>query len=240
MKIINFIAAFLIVISASSCNFQYNIKSIDGNGNVIREEFKVAEKIDFIKASAGLEVEIVYGPLQTVIIEADENLHEYISAELNNGILNIKSTRNIRKAKAKKVTVIFVDIEGIHASSGSNVYTTSEVVSNSLDLKVSSGAKLNVSAVVKDLSAQSSSGGKLTIVGQVLNFNSKASSGSEIEARELKALYGNSRASSSASIFLNIERALDARASSSGRIQYTGEPEVINQKTSSSGSIRKM
>lgn len=240
MKSIRYITILVLLIIVSSCNFQYNIKSIDGNGNVLREEFEILEKIDIIKASAGLDVEIIYGPRQHVVIEADENLHEYISTDLKNGILDVTTSRNIRTAKSKKVTVVYVDIEGIHASSGAQVYAPTELVSNSLDLKTSSGAKLNANVISRELTAQSSSGSSMTLKGQALNFNSKASSGSELDARELKGIYCTARASSGANIFLNIEKSLDARASSSGSIQYSGDPEVVNQNTSSSGRVIKM
>lgn len=240
MKLVRYTLLLLIAVTASSCDFGFTINSIDGNGNVVREEFFVDEKIDLIKASNGLDVEVTYGPQQIVIIEADENLLEYISTDVKNGVLHIKTTRNIRKSKSKKVTVVYVDIEGVHASSGANVKGTSNVVTNNLDLKVSSGAQMSLTVMAKELTAKSSSGGTMTLRGQARTFDSKASSGSTIDAKEMQAIHCTSRASSGANITLNIERSLDAKASSGGDIRYQGEPEVVNQNTSSSGSVRKM
>lgn len=240
MKLTNLTIILFIAITTSSCNFSYTHKNVDGNGNVVREEFEISEKIDVIKASTGLDVEIIFGSKQMVIIEADKNLHEYISTELNKGVLDITSTRNIRKAKAKKVTVIYVDIDAVQASSGAKLIGPTELVSNNLDLKASSGAQMDLIVLAKELTAQASSGGTITLRGQARNFGSKASSGSSIDAKELKAIYCTSRASSGGSISLNIERSLDAKASSGGEIKYQGEPEVVTQNTSSSGRVRKM
>jgi hypothetical protein len=240
MKSIKFIILLLILVTASSCDYRFTINSIEGNGNVIKDDRIFSEKIDVIKASNGLDIEVANSTVQVVSVEADENLQDIIETELKNGVLYVRTTKNIRKAKSKKVTIAFVELDGIHASSGTNVKGLSSVVSNNLDLKVSSGAQMSLTVMAKELAAQASSGGNITLRGQARNFGTKASSGSSIDARELQAIYCTSRASSGANITLNIERSLDAKASSGGDIRYQGNPEVVNQNTSSSGSVRKM
>lgn len=240
MKIVNYIALLLIVITTSSCDYKFTITGIDGNGNVTKDDRIFSEKIDVVKASNGLDVVVVNSTVQVVSVEADENLQDIIETELKNGVLYVRTTKNIRKAKSKKVTIAYIELDGIHASSGTNVKSLSGVVSNNLDLKASSGAQMELTVLAKELSAQASSGGKITLKGQARNFGSKASSGSVIDARELIAIHCTSRASSGGSISLNIERSLDAKASSGGEIKYQGEPELITENTSSSGSVRKM
>lgn len=240
MKILKYTTLLLIVLTASSCDFRFTINNIDGNGNVTKDDRIFSEKIDVIKASNGLDIEVVNSTVQVVSVEADENLQDIIETEFKNGVLYVRTTKNIRKAKSKKVTIAFVELDGIHASSGANVKGLSGVVSNNLDLKVSSGAQMDLTVMAKELAAQASSGGTITLRGQARTFGSKASSGSTIDARELQAIYCNSRASSGANITLNIERSLDAKASSGGDIRYLGNPEVVNQNTSSSGSVRKL
>jgi len=240
MNTFKYTALLLIFVVATSCEFRYGFGSIDGNGNVIKDDRIFSEKIDVIKASHGLDVEVVNSTVQVVSVEADENLQDIIETELKNGVLYVRATKNIRKAKSKKVTIAFVELDGIHASSGANVKGLSAVVSNDLELKTSSGAQMSLTVLAKELTAQASSGGNINLKGQSRNFYSKASSGSTIDARELQAIYCTSKASSGANITLNIERSLDAKASSGGDIRYTGEPELVNQNTSSSGRVRKM
>ncbi len=240
MKTIKITTAFLVLVIFSSCDLQITMSSVEGNGNVIKEDRVFSEEIDNVKVSNGLLVELVNSQEQIITIEADENLHEYIETELVNGTLHVKTTKNIRKAKSKKVTIAYVELESIHASSGSNVRGFPGMVSEELDLKASSGAQINVNVLTKELSAQSSSGANISIKGQARNFNSKASSGSSIDARELQAIYCTSKASSGANITLNIQRSLEAKASSGGDIKYYGEPEVVTQNASSSGRVRKM
>lgn len=240
MKVLKITALLVTFLTLSSCEFQFVIGGVEGNGNVLKEERVFSEKIDRVKASNGLEVELIQGVMQLVNVEADENLHEYIETDLVNGTLYVKTTKNIRKAKSKKVTIFYIDLEAIHASSGANVRGQSGLISDEMDLKSSSGSQIDVHLLTKELSAQSSSGSNITIKGQARNFNSKASSGSSIDAKDLQVIYATAKASSGASITLNIQRSLDAKASSSGDIRYYGEPEVVTQNTSSSGRVRKM
>lgn len=239
MKLLKFTFLLLIIATTTSCDFIISVGGIDGNGNVVKDDRIFSEKIDVVKASNGLDVEIVNSTVQVVSVEADENLQDVIETKFKNGVLYVSTTKNIRKAKSKKVTIAFVELDGIHASSGANVKGLSNVVSNNLDLKTSSGAQMSLTIISKELSAQSSSGANLTLRGQARNFNSKASSGSTIDAKDLQAIYCSSKASSGAKITLNVQRSLDAKASSGGDIRYYGEPEVITQNASSSGRVRK-
>lgn len=239
MKLIHYFTLLSLMLLSTSCDFHYTLTGIVGNGNVTLDKRVFNEKFEKIKVSSGLDLEVVYSTEQIVNVEADENLLDVIETEYKNGTLYISANKNIRRAKSKKVYVGFVDLNAIHASSGSSVKGSSDIVSDNLDLKVSSGAQMNVFVLAKELTARASSGANLTVKGQTLNFSTKASSGSAIDAKELQAVYCTSRASSGANITLNIEKSLDAKASSGGDIRYQGNPEVVNQNTSSSGRVRK-
>lgn len=240
MKTIKLTALFVVLFTLSSCEFQFTIGSVTGNGNVIKEDHVLSGKFQKIKASNGLLVELVNSQEQKIIIEADENLHEYIEIEIDKGNLIVKTTKNIRKAKSKKVTIAYTELESIQASSGANVIGLSEMIADKFDLKTSSGAQIDVSVLAKEIDAQSSSGSSINIRGQARNFNTKASSGSSIDAKDLIAIYCVSKTSSGASSTLNVQQSLDAKASSGSEVKYYGEPEVVTQNTSSSGRVRKM
>ncbi len=240
MKIFKLTFALVLLTITSSCEFNFPFNSIEGNGNVIKDERIFSEKIDVVRASTGLEVILLESMVQSVTVEADENLIDVIETNFDNGVLHIKTNENIRRAKSKKVTVGFVSLEGVEASSGANLKSISTIISDNLYLQTSSGAHMEVTVLSKELSAKSSSGADMKIKGQALNFNSKASSGSSINAKELEAIYCTSKASSGADIVLNIKSSLDAKASSGGDIKYYGEPKIVNQNKSSSGSVRKL
>ncbi|MEX0996616.1 MAG: head GIN domain-containing protein [Flavobacteriaceae bacterium] len=240
MKFLKVSFLVFVFFTTTSCEFNLPFESIEGNGNVIKDDRMFKEKIDVVKASNGLEVFLVESYLQIVSVEADENLQEHIITELIDGTLHVKTDKNIRNAKSKKVTIAFVELNGLQASSGASIKSLSSMLSNDLFVKASSGSQMDLSLIARELIVESSSGSTINLRGQARNFNSKASSGSSIDARELESIYCTSKASSGGDITLNIIRSLDAKASSGGSIKYYGEPEVVNQNKSTSGSVRKM
>lgn len=240
MKFLNTSLLVFVLVFTTCCVFNFPIESIEGNGNVIQDDRLFTEKIDVVKASNGLEVLLLVSDIQLVSVEADENLQEHIITELVDGTLYVKTDKNIRNAKSKKVTISFIELNGVQASSGASVKSLSDMLSDDLYLKASSGSQLDLNLFARELTVQSSSGSNISLRGQAQHFTSKASSGSSINARDLEGIFCKSKASSGSEITLNVKRSLDAKASSAGNINYYGEPEEVNQSKSSSGSVKKM
>jgi len=219
-KNIIIISLFLAVI-LSSCNVDFFLGGIEGDGNVTKVERKTTEKIIRVKASNGL--------------------HDIIETNLVDGTLYIKTTKNIKKAKSRLVMVsIFDNLEAVEASSEANIKGLTTVFSNNLFVKTSSGASIELNVLAKNLTAKSSSGSNIILKGQTFQLDSKSSSGSAINAKDLLANHAIAKASSGATISLNVESSLQANASSGGDISYSGDPNVVNKNESSSGSIKKL
>ena len=144
MKTLNFIFAFIAVVTLSSCNFDISLGQVDGNGNVVTEERSVAD-FTKVKGAAGIDVYLTEGTENKVTVEADENLMELIETEVEGGKLRIRAIQNIGRAKAKKVHVTYVNLSSIEASSGADVIGNSVIKSETLNLDTSSGADLEAS-----------------------------------------------------------------------------------------------
>ena len=240
MKTIKIILALVFVTTLTSCQFDMNIGQENGNGNVVTEEREVTQDFDEVKGSRGLDVYLTKGSENKIVVEADENLLDLIETNISNGKLTITSSKNIGRAKAKKIYVTFVELSSIEASSGADVIGNSVIKSETLTLDCSSGADIEVEVFTKQLYAETSSGADIEVSGKASSLNAKASSGSELNAKKLQVLTCNAKASSGADITINVKESLDAKASSGGDIRYYGSPTLANQKKGRSGSIRKM
>lgn len=239
-KIIIILSLFLAV-TLSSCNIDFLLSGVEGDGNVTKVERKTTEKIIRIKAANGLDVIIVNSTAQLVTVEADENLQDIIETKLEDGTLYINTTKNIKKAKSKLVMVaIFDNLDAVEASSGASIKSITTVFSDNLYVKSSSGASIELNVLAKNLTAKSSSGSTIVLNGQTLQLDTKSSSGSAINAKDLAANHATAKASSGATITLNVESSLNAEASSGGEISYRGDPKVVNKNASYSGSVKKI
>lgn len=235
MKIFNLTLAIVASLILSACSFNFGKK---GNGNVVTQERDVSENFTEIRGSAGLDVYLTQGNEYKIMVEADENLQQFIETDIKNGKLHITTSENISWSEAKKVYVTFVEVNSIEASSGAEVIGNSLIKSETLSLKASSGADLEVEVFAKDITAQTSSGAEIKVSGKASSLFAKASSGSELNAKELLVVNCTAEASSGAEIKVNVKEKLDANASSGADIRYSGNPTSVNSNKSSSGSVK--
>ena len=229
------IFAFLTFV-LSSCWFMG--PSVKGNGNVTEEVRKVAE-FDQIHVSRGMNVYVSQGSPAKVVVIADNNLHEVIETKVEGGVLKVYVNENIRWAKEKKVMVTVEKLSGLETSSGSNVWSQNQIMSENLEMKASSGANITMDVTAKYLKAGCSSGANIKISGLAKEADLETSSGANLKGEELKAENCKMRASSGGNVSSTVNGRLEAHASSGGNVVYFGEPTETDVNTSLGGNIHK-
>lgn len=211
---------------------------VKGNRNVITQSRTVSSDFDEISVSHGIEVRLTISDVPSLSLEADENLHDLIITEVEDGVLRIYSEKNIWSAKSRKIYLSTSNIVKIKASSGSNVISENTISTDELEVNTSSGADVNLTVDVSNLTCNTSSGSVAKLKGATGSFNASSSSGSDIKADELTAKTCIANVSSGANISVFVTEKLDANASSGGDIKYFGDPEHVEKNSSSGGKIR--
>jgi len=234
------IVTTLLSFSLFSCNFDMNFGTgVRGNGNVQSEDRTINGSFNAIKASHGLDVYLTQDNTESVRVQADENLLDIISVEVEDNVLKIYAKENIGYAAAKKVMVHFKDVSKITSTSGSDVYSTNVIRAENLELRTTSGSDMELEVHTNSLDCQSTSGSDLRLSGKTNNLFAEATSGADIKAGKLVAQSSNVKATSGADITVNTTYELNAKANSGGDITYLGSPEKITKTDGVSGSIRK-
>ncbi len=214
-----------------------------------------------VSSSASIKVRLVKGSSPKVDVQTDGDLEDVltevsggklkISRESQNGFFNISSNSD-----KIEVTVYYQEIEGLKVSSSSYMEVEGQLNSNRLSLEVSSSGKLKVNANAKtaylevsssgkleakltsrEINSKVSSSGKVNLTGSSDDFEAQISSSGSISAQDFSCLNADISASSSGKIQLGVQNELVARASSSGRINYSGTPKVVDVNTSSGGKV---
>lgn len=238
--LIKFIVATVLSLMLLSCNFDMNLNSgVRGNGNVITTDRNISASFTSLKATEGLDVYLTQSNTESISVEADENLHDLILTEVEDGVLRIHTKENIGRASSKRVNVSFKDISSITSTSGSDVYSTNTISAERLDLKSTSGSDMTLDVNTSILNCKSTSGSDLRLSGKTIKLYAEATSGSDIKAADLSAESSEVKATSGADITVNTSKALTARATSGGDIRYYGNPETVDKSDSSSGSIKQ-
>jgi hypothetical protein len=101
MKNLFLAAALLIGISSFG---QWPWQKVEGNGN-LKKESRPASGYTAISSSGSWDVMVAYGESNSIQVEADENLLEYISTKVENGKLSIKTTKNVNLRTKNRITI---------------------------------------------------------------------------------------------------------------------------------------
>ncbi len=234
------IVATLLGLTLFSCNFDMNFNhGVRGNGNVQVENRIIKKSFTAIKATEGLDVYLTQSDMESITVEADENLHELIITEVVDGVLKIHTSENIGRSTSKKIMVSFKDISKITSTSGSDVYSTNTITVEHLILKSTSGSDMKLDVNTTVLECKSTSGSDMRLSGKTEKLIAEATSGSDIKAGDLMAESSQVKATSGADITVNTSKELTAKATSGGDITYYGNPEKVDTNGGVSGSIRK-
>ena len=221
-------------------------------------------KFTGIKVSSGIKVNFTQGNNQSVIVDADANLQQYISTEVVNDILVISvDNRNNKKLNFKKllVTVEAPRLASVDVNSGAQFNTLNTVKEDSFRAEVSSGANLNAEVAARnavDLEVTSGSSAQLdiesgsfnmagtsgsssTIRGKANSANFKLTSAASCNAADLVTQNATVSATSGSSLRVHTTDSITGTATSGASIRYKGDPKnTSGTKTSSGGSFKQL
>lgn len=232
-KILTILSVVLLSSIVSSCLLG---PTINGNGNVTKVQ-RESGSFEKIKVTRGMNVYISQGDVQKIVVEADENLMDYIETNIEDKTLKITTSANIRRSKSKKVFVTVTDITEISASAGSNVFSENDISCKNLVISGSAGSNIKLQVNAKEIEVSASAGSNITLEGNAGEVDLKASAGSNIKAGELETNKCDVRTSSGANIWIKVTNDFDGRASSGGNVYYSGNPKRTNIEKSSGGNV---
>ena len=212
-------------------------------GSSDKTETRTAKNFNAIKVSTGIDLYLLMGNSEEVKIVADEDIIDRIITKVEDGTLHIymKNSNffNWGFNKSRKAYVSVKELEKLHASSGSDVFSENTLQGETLEIKASSGSDVKLDVIYKNLSIDASSGSDAKITGKAKTFEAEASSGSDIVAGNLECVICKVKASSGSDATVNVSDELYARVSSGADVRYYGNPAVKNIDESSGGDVKR-
>jgi hypothetical protein len=204
---------------ASGQLFNFSFKSgIRGSG-VAASEAREANDFTGVDVGGVFQVEITAGREFSVLVDADDNLLQYIKTEVNGDVLHIETTERINSTTPIRVRISAPDIESVGASGASKV--TLNGVNNS------------------NLSVDTSGASKVKIEGETAEVKVEVSGASSVDAESLKAKTAEVDASGASSVNLFVTERVVADASGASRISYAGNPTNVEKKTSGASRVHQ-
>ncbi len=224
--------------SISACTQGQFRKTVYGNNKVVTKE-RNAENFTGIRVSTGIDVYLKQGNNETISVEADENLHEYILTEVRDGVLHVYTEVNIRKAERKRVYVTMKEVNSVRTSSAGDVIGETPIKCDKLELSASSAGNIKLDVNAKEIEVDISSSGDITLTGEADMLEADLSSAGDLNAYDLKVREADISASSAGNAEINVSEKITARASSAGDINYQGNPKYVDAHSSSAGGVHK-
>jgi len=213
-------------------------RTVYGNNHVVKKT-REAGKFTGLKVSSGIDVYLQQSDNESIAVEADENLHEYIETEIRDGILNVYTEANIREAEMKRVYVTMKEIRSLKTSSAGDIIGETPVKTDKIELSASSAGNIKLEVYAKEIEADISSSGDVTLSGEADILDASLSSAGDLNAYGLEVREADISASSAGDADVNVSERLRARASSAGDINYRGNPKYIDAHSSSAGGIHR-
>jgi hypothetical protein len=238
MKNLKVLLAGILVIGVTACVNGQMRRTVYGNKHVVTKE-RPAGNFTGIKVSTGIDVYLKQGSQESVSVEADENLHEYIITEIKNGVLNVYSDANIRSAERKRVYVTMDEIRSIRTTSAGDIIGETPVKTDELELSASSAGNINLEIYAKKIDLDISSSGDITLNGNADMLYASLSSAGDLNAYDLEVKEADISVSSAGDADIYVSDKLTAKASSAGDINYRGSPTYVDAHSSSAGGIHK-
>lgn len=203
------------------CAINVQAKKVTGSGNVVKDS-RLIENVMSIDCSGTIDVFLSQGEKESLVVEADDNLIEYIITEVKNGTLNIKNQDGIRFVKPEKLN-IYITIKDIHTIKFNGVG----------DLKCQTELSLS------KLTVSNNGVGDINLKGNVIELDIRNHGVGDINAFGFVAKNATIHNSGVGDIEVNATENLNVENNGVGDINYSGGAKFIDIESNGVGSIRK-
>jgi hypothetical protein len=174
---------FLLVLFAmlTSCISSQSFLPVKGSGVSVDKNFNVSD-FHGIEVSGGFDVLLEQSDSESLILTAQENLFEYITVRVDQGILKVYTENNIMSTKPMKVKIYYKSIDDLDVSGGGDVTGETPVNVPVLNVEISGGGDFSAIVNTGKLDCRMSGGGDAKINGSITNYNITMSGGGDIHS----------------------------------------------------------
>ena len=241
LKVICLLIIGLFLITACGLStIQDSREVITGSGNVITESREVSGFNGVSHTGIG-RVIITQGDTESLTIQADDNLMEYITSEVKNDTLELGFDENVRFDSTSSITftVGAIGIAEI-GSTGTGSIELDELGTKNLHiLKTGTGSISIGSLTATDLVVNADGTGKIEIAGTVVEQELDLKGTGNYDAPDLKSQTAQVGVTGTGSVVIWVLDALDVEITGISKVSYYGSPQVT-QNITGTGTLTRL
>jgi len=234
-----FTLVLCLALPACTINIDGNeLGSVSGSGNVVTEERSISG-VERVAVMNQGDLTIVIGAEESLVIEAEDNLLQYIQTEVRGGTLEIFTQNGVSMINTDPIryTLTVTSLEAVDINSSGGAVLPA-LTADGFEININSSGNMNVDSLAADkLTVHISSSGQVDIAGgSVTALDVTISSSGDLHMEDVAVQDAKVSISSSGSAYIQVSGDLKGNISSSGNIYVTGNPQV-DVSTSSSGNV---
>ena len=211
-----------------------------GQINAQVSETRSLSSFSSVSMGESINVELVKGSKEEALVEVRGADLSDVLTDISGDRLRIRmdGNRNFRNVTVN-IRLTYVSIDEIDVSSSADLISKGPLVSEDLDIEVSSSGDAILEIEVTNLNIKVSSSGDLDLSGSATYQRVEVSSKGDYNAYDLESEEAELDVSSAGDAYVNVSRRIDAKASSAGSVVDKGNPDKVYGDSSSSGKVRK-
>lgn len=176
---------------------------------------------------------------ETYLCPGTDTKIDDLSINLTDGALKIRKIPGRKYDKPLRVKIIYTELKQIEAYNKSDVDMKNLLKSDSLNVIVKSGALVYVELDIKHLTVDVTEGALFKAQGYAVEQDIRVAMKATFSGFDLEGDSGTVKAVTGGVAKVNLEKKIDALASSGGQVRYKGQPSM-DTKTSLGGKIQSI
>lgn len=212
-------------------------RTVRGSGNLSTEERPVSG-IERIALYGIGTVEVTLGDRESLMVEAEDNLLEYLETEVDNGVLELRTRNliNLQPRKDIRYLVTVKSIEGLEILGSGNI-VMDKVDTPSMRLVIAGSGDIDLGDLTADsLDITIPGSGQVQVSGEVVSQTINVAGSGKVQAENLRSRSAEVRLAGSGDMTIWVTDDLTVRILGSGDIRYYGSPS-LSQTILGSGNI---
>jgi hypothetical protein len=266
------LAGVMLMLSAIGCSIDLGpleafdletlgFKAVTGDGNVVTQGREVGG-FDSVALSGWGKLHIELGDTEALTIEADQNLLEYIEAEVTDGHLEIRHRRRVvlRPSTPINYYLTVTALESVRVTgagevevpalsgerfsvfiSGAGKIDMADMTVDRLRVDITGAGDVSVGSLTGDrLDVEISGAGDFSVEGgEIREQDIGISGGGNHQARELQSAEASIRLSGLGNATVRVSERLEVSISGAGSVRYIGDP-TVEKNVSGVGSVKQI
>lgn len=196
-----------------------------------------------ISVTSAFKVYITFSEVEEekIVVEASDNLQDKVVVEQQDGLLSFDLEKNtgIRGDIVLNVHITTQNLNLLHVSGISEVSFKNKLVASSLEMTVSDSGNVNGEMDVESMRLNLRGTSDVSLYGKVDTLKAFLNTSSDLKDYDLQVENLEIELQGGSQTFLTVNGSISVRASGTSRLNYKGNPSIVQQNLSGFAKVIK-